>query len=126
MRVQKPQASYFCYMNVKIIYPVALVLLLCNACKKEEDLTPTCDGGTPTYDANIAGIINSTCTSTACHGAGSSRGDWTSYATLKPVLDNGNFTNRILTKQDMPKGTTLSQDELNLMQCWMENGFPEK
>ena len=102
-----------------------LMVLYSSSCKKN-DFTPTCDGSTPTYDSTISSIINSSCTSSGCHGTGSSNGVFTSYTGIKSVLDNGKFEKEVLEKQSMPRGGSLTQDQLNQLQCWMEQGFKEK
>ena len=102
------------------------VLILANACKKDDEFVPMCDGSTPTYDAEIATIINDNCTNLACHSAGSANGDWTSYINLKPVLDNGEFEKQVLTDMTMPQGdATLTESQLNLIRCWADNNYPE-
>jgi uncharacterized membrane protein len=103
------------------------LILILSSCKKEEFFTPVCDGSTPTYDTDIKAIIDNNCTASSCHAAGSSRGDWTSYQTLQGVLVNGRFEQRVLTTQDMPKGNnkTLTQSEINTIQCWVDNSYPE-
>ncbi len=61
-----------------------------------------------------------------CHSSGSKRGDFTSYDGLKPDLDNGNFEKEVLIDQRMPRGSqTLTQEQINTIQCWVDNGYPE-
>lgn len=91
------------------------------SCKKTD---PVCDGSNPTYHSAIKSIIDNSCIS--CHGAGSSRGNFKAYQGLKPYLDNGKFKRLVLEEQVMPKGPAkLSPDELNKIQCWVNNGYPE-
>lgn len=103
-----------------------MVLLLLSACKKAEKATPVCDGTISAYNSNIKSIINDNCTSSGCHGSGSSNGDFTSYNGLKPVLSNGKFKSQVLDNQTMPKGArNLSADQLNKIMCWYESNYPE-
>lgn len=91
------------------------------SCKKSD---PVCDGSQPTYESVVKSIIDNSCLT--CHGSGSSR-NFTTYPGLKPFLDNGRFKKLVLEEQTMPKGpATLSQNELNKIQCWVNNGYPEK
>ncbi|MCB9234822.1 MAG: hypothetical protein H6581_24425 [Bacteroidia bacterium] len=104
---------------------LAMALLgLISACGSSS-LTPKCDGSTPTYTTEIQPIIESKCNGSGCHNAGSSAGDWTTYAKLKPILNNGRFESTVLVQQTMPLGSQLSQSQLNALQCWADNGFPE-
>ena len=99
-------------------------LAVVSACKKDaEDIE--CDGSTRTYDADIKAIVDANCTSSNCHGSGSSRGDYTSYAGLEADLNSGIFKKEVLTDQSMPRGGSLSTDELIKISCWADNGYPE-
>ena len=105
---------------------VCFVLILSNACNKDDDFVPTCDGSTPTYDAEIMTIINDNCTSAPCHGTSSANGDWTSYTGLNTVLNNGEFEKQVLTDMTMPQGSAkLTEAQMNLIRCWADNGYPE-
>jgi hypothetical protein len=104
----------------KLIYPLlfgaALMLTLFPACKK---YSPQCDGSSPTYNADVKSIINAKCTSSGCHPSISS------YNGLRTYLNNGSFSKEVLENQSMPKGSSLSNGELDLLQCWHDNGYPE-
>ena len=102
---------------------LALLALMSGSCKKYD---PSCDGSTPTYNADVKDIIDANCTQSGCHGAGSSRGDFRTYAGLRPYLLNSRFKREVLTDQSMPKGGSLSHAELNLIQCWADTDYPEK
>lgn len=93
------------------------------SCKKKNNFTPTCDGSAPTYNSYVSGIISSKCLS--CHGAGSSDGDYSTYAKLSTITTNGKFEEEVLTKQSMPQSGSISEADLNKLKCWVENGFPE-
>ena len=94
------------------------------SCKKDT-VSPTCDGTNSTYTSNIKTIIDNNCLSSGCHGSGSSNGDFTTYEGLKTYCDNGKFQSQVLDNQTMPKGSSLSSDQLNKIQCWIDNGYPK-
>ncbi|MDX2362357.1 MAG: cytochrome c [Crocinitomicaceae bacterium] len=103
---------------------IAFLLLWVNfSCEKDELLTVECDGSSPTYDADISLIIQQNCVQ--CHGSGSSNGSFTTFAGISTVTSNGKFEQEVLNNQTMPQNGTLSQDQLNKIKCWVENGFPE-
>ena len=114
-------------ISLQVLLLLIIVLTSIFSCKKEENFTPVCDSSNPTYDADIKAIIDGNCMGTFCHNAGANRGDFTSYTGLEPVLNNGAFKDRVLVKQDMPKGNrkTLTQEEINKLQCWLDNNYPE-
>ena len=112
--------------NIASLITLSFILVFIFESCKENTLEPECDGSMPTYDADVKALIDDNCTNAACHASGSPRGDFTAFATLKPDLDNGKFEERVLTKQNMPKGSaTLTQAQLNMLQCWVESGYPE-
>lgn len=85
------------------------------ACKKNQKVT--CDGSAPTYDSYVQSVVNSNCIS--CHS------NYSTYSGLSSVTSNGKFEKEVLVNRTMPEGGSLTQDELNKLQCWVENGFPE-
>ncbi|MDX2171550.1 MAG: hypothetical protein SFY56_00420 [Bacteroidota bacterium] len=87
------------------------------SCKKKK--APTCDGTSSSYNSNIKSILNNSCTSSGCHPS------YSSYSGIKSILDNGSFKNEVITKKSMPKGNSLSSDQLSKIQCWIDAGYPE-
>ena len=100
----------FHFLIVTFIISVALL-----SCKKTQKVT--CDGSTPTYNSFVKSIVDSKCVS--CHGS------YSTYQGLSSITTNGEFEKEVLINQSMPEGGSLSQDDLNKLQCWVENGFPE-
>ncbi len=84
-------------------------------CKKKQKVT--CDGSAPTYNSYVQSVVNSNCVS--CHGS------YSTYNGLSSITSNGQFEQYVLINQSMPQNGSLSQDELNKLQCWVDNGFPE-
>ncbi len=90
-----------------------------SSCNKSKT-TLTCDGTVSTYNSNIKSIIDASCTESSCHPA------YKTYDGIKSVLNSGAFKSQVLTNQSMPRGSKLSSDQLNKIQCWADAGFPEK
>ncbi len=44
---------------------------------------------------------------------------------LQDIINNGEFESEVLTNQSMPRGSKLSQSDINAIQCWVDNGYPE-
>lgn len=107
-------------MNKIIAFCFTIVALV--ACKKEKDngkLTPNCDGSNPTYNSTIKSILDARCGSASCHP------NYTTYDGLSGILQSGDFKREVLTNQSMPEGSSLTQEQINTIQCWADNGFPE-
>lgn len=79
-----------------------------------------CD--TVKYSAHIEPLISANCVS--CHDAVSGNADLSTYAGLKTQVDNNGVTSRVFTIADMPPSGPLSNEQLQLLKCWMDNGAP--
>lgn len=95
------------------------VVFSIGACKKSTSgkLTPVCNGGTATYTSNVKTIIDSKCVS--CHS------NYGTYSGISTITSNGSFRSHVLTTQDMPKNGSLTQDQINTLECWYEAGYPQ-
>src|SRR5690349_18476674 len=95
------------------------------ACKKDtEEPTPGVDCSTVTYSGTISGIATAKCNASGCHSAGSSNGDYTSYAGIKAKFDNGSLKQRVIVEKTMPSGTPLTETQYKQFECWINAGAP--
>jgi hypothetical protein len=108
-------------LTVASLSAASLLIVSCG-----DKLDPVCDGSTPVYNVEVKPIITSNCLGSSCHGAGSPDGDFTTFAGISTVTSNGKFTTQVLDRQTMPQNGTLTQAEINTLQCWANNGFKEK
>lgn len=102
-----------------------VVLIAFSACKKEE--------GTTYQDVKT--ILTTSCAVSGCHDATTKRKnlDYSSYASMSGATGLSNslhknangFYDRVLVKQDMPAGGTLSQADKDLLQSWVDNNYAE-
>lgn len=121
-------------MNYKKYLPIYIVIIAClGSCsfdKLEVMVDPlVCD--TPvTYTNEAKAIIETNCAYTGCHVSGFASGDFTSYTSMEPMLNQAKFGNRVVTLQNMPPEyatgpTMLTDEELNIIKCWIENDYAE-
>jgi hypothetical protein len=104
---------------LSVLSVLALVCFLVALSCKKKDRPPKCDGKSSTYNSNIKAILNSNCTASGCHP------NYNSYAGLREVLNNGKFREKVLETKEMPKGRTLSSNDLIKIQCWVDASYPE-
>ena len=95
-----------------------------------------CDDATLSYSSTIAGIIENSCAYSGCH-LDSAPGTYDSYQGLFGILNSGSFRERVITLRDDPnlgmppdnapldRPKNLTTEELQLIQCWLEAGYPE-
>lgn len=89
-----------------------------------------------TYDASVKPIIDASCAYAGCHnGTPGVPGDYSTYAGLSNDIENGFFYRRVVEIRDdpvlgMPPNratgpTDLTEEEFQLILCWVENEYPE-
>lgn len=126
------------------LFPVfsflSVTVLSIAACTTDTLPEPTelpCDDVMATYVVDIEPIIQQSCAYAGCH-LGSAPGVYTSYEGLLPQLESGNFRSRVITLQEDPnvgmppnyapedRPRDLTTDELTLIECWLDAGFPRE
>ena len=123
--------SAFCLFSV--------FFLLLGSCTSDSLPAPTaavCDGDPPTYDAEVVEIIERTCSYSGCH-LGGAPGLYDSYEGLRSDLESGLFRQRVVAQKDNPtigmppnyapddRAQDLTAEELMIITCWLDAGFPE-
>lgn len=102
-----------------------ITLLGTFACKDGGVEVGDVDCSTVTYSGTIQPLIEMNCSAPSCHGAGSDRGDYTTYDLFLPNVQNGKVEKRVIQDQDMPVSGPLSSTELGQLQCWIDAGAPD-
>lgn len=91
----------------------------------EPTVNPLCDSISITYDGLIKPIIDASCATLNCHVSGFSQGDFSSYSVMESYLNDNGFKKQVIDTKDMPIGIALTDEEFELMECWVVNGYPE-
>ncbi len=122
-------------MHVQFLTAAVLCLLglsvLMSACKQDKLPEPmvssACDTLMPTWQSAIRTIVERKCATPGCHTAGFSSGDFTTYESTLPRIENGSFKRRTLDQRNMPPAGSppLSEEELLLLECWLSAGYPQ-
>ncbi|MEN0005272.1 MAG: hypothetical protein AAF798_14055 [Bacteroidota bacterium] len=96
-----------------------------------------CDTVVATYVANVKQIIDNTCAYSTCHVAGSGIGNYSNFSGLQNIINSGRFESRVILQKDdqvvgMPpnyappgRPQDLTQEQLDVIRCWIEAGYPE-
>ena len=118
------------YIKFFSLFFMAIVIIL--SCKKdkkkdEDPKQADCSSMSVKYTSYVSKILESRCTQTSCHAAGSSNGDYTSYNGIKAVVSNGAFERRVFDENPtvMPPGGSLPKATLDSLWCWLEKGAPK-
>ena len=109
--------------KVQIILTILIVLVIMS-CHKDKTLAPVSCVTTISYTTDIVPIIQSSCME--CHDT------WiTEYSNIVDYINNDSWQNAIWGSYTMPKMPnnfgidSLTSDEIQIMKCWVEQGFPE-
>ncbi len=119
------------HLNKAALSLVTLLFLLLACNKDETPDTVDCTGITPTYTSDIKAILDVSCAKSGCHDVETHENgyDLSTYATAKPVSQNDRFLGAIQHKSGftpMPENSgKLSQENIDLITCWVQNGSPE-
>lgn len=108
--------------SVKIIASLFIVSGMILSCKKDSNepdsktstsYTPDCSS-TKSFSAQVLPLIQSRCSS--CHG------QYTNYAQIK--ASSAAIRNSVFNGS-MPKGSTLTKEQKDIIVCWVDAGAPE-
>lgn len=89
-----------------------LIIVTTQSCKKKT-FSPSCSGGTPSYNSAVKALIQSKCVS--CHS---------SYATYTGISSDVSRIRATIIDGSMPKNGSLTDDEKNKIICWIDGGNP--
>jgi hypothetical protein len=94
-----------------------------------------------TYNSEVQTIMLKSCAYAGCHSGASASPyvpaeakDYTTYEGMMATVENGKFKERAIELQNMPpaafipadKPASLTGDEIKTLQCWLDQGYPEK
>lgn len=96
-----------------------------------------CDTLQATYETNVQEIIDRTCAYSGCH-IDASIGNYLTYEGMLGRLTNGSIRNRVISLRNDPtigmppdytpsdRPQNLTQEELEIIQCWLDAGYPKE
>lgn len=124
------------------VLALALLISYCclPACTTDQLSEPmelaVCDTLETSYETNVKDIIDRTCAYSGCH-IDASIGNFLNYDGMLGRLQTGAIRNRVISLRHDPtegmppnyapvgRARELTQEELEIMQCWLDGGFPE-
>ena len=73
--------------------------------------------------------MEATCAIEGCHVENFASGDYTVYDEIKERIDGGAFEARVIDQKNMPPDNTtgpesLTDEQLDKIQCWLSDGAP--
>lgn len=121
-------------MNTKQLFFILTPFLLISCKYNKIEITPVqpCNNGViATYNNDIAPLIEAKCATGLGAGSGCHDAWILSYDGLKTAVDNGSLIETCIIDESMPKIpnnfgiTALTEEEKNLIICWVEQEAPE-
>ena len=123
---------------MKLLLPL-FALLLASACVQDElpepEVTDCIADDVPSYQTDVLPIIERTCAYSGCH-LGGAPGVYNDYEGLLADLESRNFHDRVINQRADPtigmppnyspegRPQDLTDDELRIINCWLEAGYP--
>jgi len=112
----------------------------CNTDKLPEPEPPElCDTLIVSYNLQIKDIIDRNCATPGCHRQGTQApGNYTSFNSLEPFLTEREFKRFVVDLRNDPDlgmppdwptnpgPMDLTQEEFDIVSCWIEAGYPEE
>lgn len=86
-----------------------------------------CDTLNVSYTNQMKTIIDTKCATPGCHIAGFSSGNFSTYDAMISRLESGLIGKRTVELKNMPPqgSPTLTEEELDIFNCWLSKDFPE-
>jgi hypothetical protein len=107
--------------NLILTVVIGITILSCaRDIAKPEPIPEQC---TPvSFSQEILPIMQQRCT--GCHSTSYSCGSLEDYMGVKDKYNNGTLKQRVIVQKDMPSGSSLTQAEIQKINCWIEQGAP--
>ena len=118
---------------------IHLIFTSCTADRLEEMPPSTfCDTLQVSYNLQVNDIIDTNCAFSGCHVTGSAApGNYATYNSMTPFLTDREFKRFVIDFRNNPDlgmppnwptnpgPKDLTEAELEIISCWVENGYPE-
>jgi uncharacterized membrane protein len=110
-------------INIKLFFCSIIVIFLLTSCENNvEEVTKidktSCDPAI-SFSNNVKPIIDNNCIE--CHYPGNQFPDLTNY---NSISNNATSIKTAVVNRIMPLGGTLTNAEIELIRCWIDNGKP--
>ena len=114
---------------MKIVFLSVITCLGLTGCRYDHKQS-ICNSVFPfvTFENTVQQIVINKCSLSGCHQTGANIGDLTVYTEIINTIEKNSFQTFVVDLQIMPPegNTALTDDELALINCWLEIGYPEK
>jgi uncharacterized membrane protein len=110
-------------MKIRLAISFLSGILIVASCSYDKELLSACGTTPSTFSANVMPLIQTRCATPQCHASGSTNigGPFTNYDQIKAKASR---IREAVETGLMPKGSTLTQAEINMISCWVESGAP--
>lgn len=119
------------HSRAKFIFAAFSLSILLVSCQKDPVSTVDCTGIATSYTTDIKPILDASCATSGCHNASAHQAgiDLSNYNGVRNVSSQDRFLGSIQHKKGynpMPQNSAqLSQDKIDLITCWVQNGAVE-
>ncbi|HET6768383.1 MAG TPA: hypothetical protein VFH08_13325 [Chitinophagaceae bacterium] len=81
----------------------------------------SCSSTSAKFSADVNPIIQNSCAISGCHGNGSGNGPG-ALVTFEQIRNAASQIKTAVVNRSMPRGGTLSNAQIQIISCWVDNG----
>lgn len=101
---------------------MAVLFVMVQSCVYNDLPEPTCAPGSVSYVADIKPIFETKCLLSGCHGSDPTLPNW---GVLSEVQVHASDIKRRTRDRSMPATGSLTQSQIDLITCWVDDGAPD-
>jgi len=111
----------------KSLFFIGFIAVVFHSCTNDQTLDVVCDlPDDISYQNDVFPIIETSCAISYCHVNNFSFGDFTTYDNTLTYLDNETLLTRVSAgTMPPPNSKPLESCEVQLIEIWIENGYPD-
>ena len=106
-------------VNLLVLFCISLLATIDMSCSSNEDPEPSVCSETVSYSDDIVPLLEANCIKSGCHDGLSGPPNWGVYSNVK---EKAAKIKEFTQDGTMPADGTLTQQEIDLIACWVDNG----
>lgn len=108
-------------MKIRLVILLMSIIVGLVSCSYDKEVLSPCGTTAATFADDVLPLVQTRCATPQCHGSNSTNigGPFTNYSQIKAKATQ---IRQAVVSGVMPKGSTLTQDQINVISCWVESG----
>ena len=109
------------YMKIRLAIVFLFAGSMLTGCSYDKEVLGPCGSTTVSFATDIMPLVQTRCATTNCHASNSTNlgGPFTNYSQIKAKATT---IRQAVESGVMPQGSSLTQEQINKISCWVESG----